>query len=127
MSSDFSLVDEKGLVTTPGREVVVVQATPQSIGTSVSPQFNRSQKRDLNGTGSEGHSSTQHMYEQLWARSSKDTTFRLLLENVETTLRLEKQGRASHAQTARAVGQLMEQAQKQLFDSFVAAETKQGR
>ena len=126
MSSDFSLVDEKGLVTTPGREVVVVQATPQSIGTSVSPQFNRSQKRDLNGTGSEGHSSTQHMYEQLWARSSKDTTFRLLLENVETTLRLEKQGRASHAQTARAVGQLMEQAQKQLFDSFVAAQNEAG-
>jgi len=126
MSSVVSLVDEKGLVTTPGREVVVVQATPQSIGTSVSPQSNRSQKRDWNGTGSEGHSSTQHLYEQLWARSSKDTTFRLLLENVETTLRLEKQGRASHAQLARAVGQLMEQTQKQLFDSFVAAQNETG-
>ena len=68
--------------------------------------------------------SQQASYERLWTKASADKTFLKMLDQLEATLRLEKEGLASHAQTSRAVGQLVECAQRNLFESLVEAQTQ---
>ena len=57
----------------------------------------------------------KNVYDDLWDDISQNQDFREKLERLEFTLRLERDGQASHAQTAEAVGKVMEATQQQLF------------
>ena len=58
------------------------------------------------------------VYDDLWEDASRNPDFRNKLENLEFTLRLQRDGQASNAQTAKAFGNVVEATQQELFEKL---------